>query len=115
MREHCVDTVRELPLPVRQKSICGLLLWPAWSFDLIHKYADIVVASDASQDFGFGVSVCKAPCALVISIGRLSERRGEYVRFTSDRDWTHDRHRIGHPYMLNLQQTDFTDVIRRRA
>ena len=56
-----------------------VLLAPFWQSDLRKPWLPLITGTDASVDFGFGV--CAAPCsaAQARKIGRLSEKRGDYV------------------------------------
>ena len=73
----------------------------------------MITASDASVDFGFGVSVADCTPALARNIGRLSEKRGDYVRLRRDggSDDEAERPRIGRPHQLGLQKSAFRTII----
>jgi hypothetical protein len=52
--------------------------------DLTRPWADIVVASDASPSYGFGVSVAPAAPDTLRSFARTAARKGAYVRLDRD-------------------------------
>lgn len=98
-----------------QELACSLVLAPAWSVDLCRPYADSVGASDAAQDFGFGVSVCSSTPEPARSLISLSEWREDYVRLSRGLDDEAERPRLGAPHKLDLKKSEFKDVISART
>jgi hypothetical protein len=83
-------------------AILGLALF--WSFDLTKPWHDEILASDASPSYGFGVSRLAAPPGVSKRLGRLAERRGDYVALLSDGGVDGDRKsRVGTPHVLPLR------------
>ena len=56
-------------------------LMPLLVADLARDYAPLIAASDAAPEFGFGVSLAPADPDTLFDLGRLAERRGDFVRF----------------------------------
>jgi len=106
----------DLPTAVRRELAVVVGLALEWSFALDTPWAPELVATDASQNFGFGVARRRCSRALARSIGRLSERRGDYVALLPDHaaDIQH-RTRIGNPHLLNLKQRAFTTILSSRS
>jgi len=94
-----------------------LALAPLWEADLTRTWLPQLVASDASTSFGFGA--CAAPCSPDVArrIGRLSEKRGDYVRLRreGDDDDEAERERIGLPHRLHLPKAAFSTILSQRC
>ena len=69
---------------------------------------------DASPSYGFGVSVLRCGREESERVGRLADKRGDYIKLhgTPD-DCFPDR--LGQPHLLNYHKTDFTTVISKQA
>ena len=102
------------------RSVAELLafvtLLPLCEADLQRPWSDLIGATDASVDFGFGA--CVADCSPDRSreLGRLAERRGDYVRLDrllagEDSDDEPERPRIGKPHRLGLPKRAFRTVL----
>ena len=61
------------------------------------------------------MSVCPVTSHIAADIGRLAEKRGDYIRFTRDLNDDQERPRIGRPHTLGLRKSDFTDVLSVKA
>ena len=94
-----------------------LALAPLWEADLTRPWLPQLVASDASTSFGFGA--CAAPCPPDVArrIGRLSEKRGDYIRLAraGDTDDEPERDRIGAPHRLHLPKGAFSTILSQRC
>ena len=116
-----LDTVyefqRRLPThEVQQLDACHLrellvvmLLAPLWEADLTRPWLSELLASDASTSFGFGASALRCSSEVTRSVGRLSEKRGDYIRFARDGgpDDEPERDRIGTPHKLGFAKSAF--------
>ena len=61
-----------------------LMLLPWIEGDLTRPWSELIVASDASPSFGFGVSVAHATPHLPRSFARIAARQGAYARLGRD-------------------------------
>ncbi len=96
----------ELAVPV-----CLLPLLPV---DLSRPWNTRVVASDASTSFGFGVAACDCSEDDVQAVGRLAERRGDYMRFDFEEPLGAKK-RLGRPFIWRLGGKRFATVICKKA
>lgn len=107
---------RPVPDSVRKelRTVCALSM--LWSFDITKGWHNEIIATDASPSFGFGVSRLRCSANLARSVGRLSEKRGDYVTLSVDPDSASAiKDRIGEPHRLPVAQSQFTTVISARA
>ncbi len=106
-------------LPVGTKAELSLFtaLVPLLVAELARDYAPIIAASDAAPEFGFGVSVASADDRTLRDLGRLAERRGDYVRLdrAGDPDAEPEKPRLGTAHRLALRRCDFEAVLSLRA
>ena len=85
-------------------------LVPLLSADLERGFLDLLVASDASTSFGYGVSYAKIGSAAVHKISRFAVQRGDFVTLTGDDNsvtWSHQ----GKAHQLPVSLDDFRDVL----
>ena len=77
---------RSLPKQVQNELLVGLVLMPLLPAALDRPFLSELLACDAAPEFGFGV--CSLPCGpkVVEDVGRLAERRGDYVRLLTEPD-----------------------------
>ena len=68
-----------LPGTVQREMAMVLGLAMQWMFELDKVWSPDILASDASPSFGFGVSRLRRSVHLARSLGRLSEKRGDFV------------------------------------
>jgi hypothetical protein len=109
---------RSLPAEVRGELWLFLALLPWCAGDLTRPWQHHIVASDASPSFGFGVSVTRAPPAVVEEVARTAARPATYVRL--DRDTSlpgeePDHFRLGREVKIPLRKSAFRHVISSRA
>ena len=71
----------------------------------------VVVASDASPAYGFGVCKCDTSVDVVRELGRLSEKRGDYIVLGAPGQIPDAASRIGKPHRIPLSKTRFSTVI----
>ena len=71
---------KPLPEPVLSELIEFLALAPLLPAALDRQVLDTVLACDAAPEFGFGVCALDCGRRVTEEIGRLAERRGDYVR-----------------------------------
>ena len=91
-------------------------LLPLCEADLQRPWSELLGATDASVDFGFGACVTDCTPARSRELGRLAERRGDYVRLDrlaagEDSDDEPERSRIGKPHRLGLPKRAFRTVL----
>ena len=70
--------------------------------------------SDASDAFGFGVAVARAPKTLVREVGRLGQKRDRFVRIRREGDYPDEepeRERSGTPIHVPLAKSAFSTVV----
>lgn len=100
----------ELPVAVLRELAVALGLMPLLSVSLDRQYLGDLLACDAAPEFGFGVSACRCSPDLLKRVGRLAERRGDYVR-VHKAPGADERTRLGNPHRLSLAKEDFRDVV----
>ena len=100
-----------LPQPVLQEIAAALGLLPLLSVSLDKRYYNEILACDAARDFGFGVS--ETPCSegVVANLGRLAERRGDFVRVHKDSSEGPEKSRLGVPHRLGVSKKDFRTIL----
>jgi hypothetical protein len=107
---------RTVPAEVRAELFLCLMLLPLVGADLTREWAPIITASDASTKYGYGACVAKCSTTHARRIGRLAERRGDFVRLDRlghDEDEA-PRDRIGSPHQLGLAKSAFTTVVQAK-
>ena len=103
-----------VPDIVLNEFLATLLLAPLLSAGLDRVPLDMLIATDASPEFGFGVCTCPCSPAVAASVCRMVERRGDFVRLTTCPGDPVELRRTGNPRRLRLKQSDFRTVIRSR-
>ena len=94
------------------------MLLPYIDADLTRPWADIVVASDASPSYGFGVSVAAAPPETLRAFSRTAARRGAFARLVRDGlypDEEPEKPRSGRVCPLPINKAAFATVVSSRA
>ena len=93
----------------------GLL--PLLEGDLWRPWQDCIVATDASEAFGFGVSVAQAPSDLTRRIAHQCAAPSVFVRLDSHGDAADSPERVrwGNPYTVPLSRGCFTTMVSSRA
>ena len=112
------DVGKPLPPEVRSELQLSIALSPFWSADLSRPYLPMISATDASSEFGFGVSVADADEKLVREVSSYAEKRGDYVVLDSGDATTSAKpmkRRLGFPRHLNLNANDFTTILSIKA
>eukprot|EP00439_Symbiodinium_sp_Y106_P032149 s3415_g3.t2 len=104
-----------VPDIVLNEFLATFLLAPLLSAGLDRVPLDMLIATDASPEFGFGVCTCPCSPAVAASVCRMAERRGDFVRLTTCPGDPVELRRTGNPRRLRLKQSDFRTVIRSRA
>ena len=108
---------RVLPPAVRSELLVALLLAPLMEADLTRPWLPLLAATDASDAFGFGACVSPVSPVEARRVGRLGEKRGDFVRLRRDGGPTDEaaRPRLGTPHTLRLAKSDFRTVLSVRA
>ena len=111
------DQLCQLPHVVRHELALFSALAPLITADLARDYVPLVLASDAAPEFGFGLATARASQEELRGLGRLAERRGDYIRFAreGDPDAELEKPRIGVPHRMALRRCDFRHVLSLRA
>ena len=112
---HADSHQKPVPGEVIEELLLGTLLGIFWLTDLRKPTLDLIAASDASTDSGFGASVAKMPADIVRSLGRLAEKQGDYV-FLEGTPLSQLPKRLGQAHCLGLKREDFVHVfsVRKR-
>ena len=109
------DLVQPLGLSVQEELEVSLCLLPLLPASLTRPYSTDLLATDASTDFGFGVCHRRISTDEAQQLGRLSTRRGEYVRLDDEGTVPNPKPRRGTPFYSSLKVRSFSTIICRRA
>ncbi len=111
------DQPCQLPQAVGHELALLSALAPLITADSARDYIPLVLASDAAPEFGFGLATARASQEDLCGLGRLAERRGDYIRFAreGDPDAEQAKPRIGVPHRMTLRRCDFRHVLSLRA
>jgi hypothetical protein len=103
----------EVPAEVKQELLMFSVLSVYCEADLTRPWCGDLVASDASQVFGFGVCVATVGEKRAQEVGRHAERAGAFVRLQGDEPL--EKARTGCPLRLKVSRYDFRTVVSHRA
>lgn len=103
-----------LPLQVQQELAVAFGLLPLLAASLDKPCYPELMACDAAPEFGFGVCAAQCPVSVLQEVGRLAERRGDFVRLHSDNPEA-ELQRLGTPHRLSLPKHSFKSLISKRA
>ena len=103
-----------LPASVLDELFTWLAVAPLLPASLERQYLSDLLACDAAPEFGFGVSALSCGPKQVESIGRLSERRGDYVRLLVDDNDEPEQPRLGTAHRLPVKKSAFRTLISKR-
>ena len=111
------DVARNLPESCMHECLLFTCLLPMLEADLRRDWSTTLLATDASVNFGFGVSAAHISTAEARTIGWLADSTGAYVRL--DRSVPHpddeaERPRKGIAHHLGLSKHSFTSIISSR-
>ena len=101
----------DVPQAALDELALGVIFGVYWRVDLTRDFHPLASASDASTDFGFGVSVCTFLADLLHAVARWSEKQGAYVVLDGDPAEASRVDRMGDCSQLNLRHADFKDVL----
>ena len=109
------NVVQTLPSGVLSEMVTVLMLLPLLPAAMDRGCGNEILATDASPEFGFGVSRanCSRECARHLC--GLAEKRGDYVRLFPAPGDPPVVDRLGIPHNLDLSLHDFTDVLSHKA
>eukprot|EP00439_Symbiodinium_sp_Y106_P070151 s430_g12.t1 len=110
--EHSVE---QLPDNVMNELLVTLLLAPLLAVSLDREPLQMLVATDAAPEYGFGMSTCSCDAKTAMEVCRLAERRGDYVRLAPARGDPTEVARLGSPHRLPQTQLDFKTVMSAKA
>jgi hypothetical protein len=100
-----------VPVAARVELACVIGLSMHWCFDMQKPWLPMVIASDASPAYGFGVCKCDAPVDVVRDLGRCSEKRGDFIILGAPSEIPDAASRIGRPHRIPLSKSRFSTVI----
>eukprot|EP00439_Symbiodinium_sp_Y106_P074706 s3085_g14.t1 len=106
---------QKLPATVKQELAVVFGLLPLLSVGLDKPCYEELLACDAAPEFGFGVSAAACNESTLLSVSRLAERRGDYVRLHQVPGEETEQTRIGTPHRLKVSKKAFRTVVSARA
>ena len=115
VREQPESEKQRVPASVLDELFVSLALAPLLPASLDREFLPEVLACDAAPEFGFGVTLAQCGKHLAEKVGRLSERRGDYVRLEHSAEDPPEVERLGTLYRLPLKKTDFKQLISCKA
>ena len=124
LHEAYADARRDDATPARPRDAClaelllFMMLMPFVDADLTRPWSNIIVASDASPSFGFGVSVAPASADDLRAFSRTAARRGAFARLERDGcylDEEAEKPRKGRACPLPICKAAFATVVSSRA
>ena len=107
-------TRRVIPTSAAAEILLFIGLSPLLEVDLSRDWQEHIVACDASDSFGFGVSVAQCPRDLTRQVGRAGKKRDLHVRTFRDGispDEEPERPRKGEMLRLPLSKNSFSTVV----
>ena len=105
----------EVPEKVRSEFLVALALLPLLPASLDRDFLPELLACDAAADFGFGVCSLNCGRSVTQKVGRLAERRGDFVRLFPDEGDEPEVARLGTPHRLQFSKGDFKTIISSRV
>ena len=72
-------TVVDVPASVITELICGIMLAPYWAFDMTTPHLDLVGATDAAHEFGYGAAIAPLSIEEIRKIARLDTKVWDHV------------------------------------
>ena len=106
---------RPLPCNLQDELLTAIALAPLLPAALDRAYLPELLACDAAPEYGFGVSKLECGQKQVEQVGRLSERRGDYVRLLLGAGDEPELTRCGTPHRLPFKKSAFRTLIRSKA
>jgi len=98
-------------MPLRHRILQELLLFiflaPCLEADLARPWLGEVLATDASSEFGFGLSAMRCSPHMARSIGRLAAQPGTYVVLDNDDGSEVPLPKAGKPHRLGIPMSKF--------
>ena len=91
------------------------MLMPLLPADLERQWLPEIVATDAAPQFGFGVCAYSCTPDEAAQVGRLSDRRGDYVRLFPEDGDEPEVPRQGRALRLSMHKSSFRQVICSKA
>ena len=108
------DQSHPLPTVCFQELLQFLFLSPLLEADLARGWHPEIVATDASQSFGFGLAVLPCDGAFARTIGRLAAEPGVYAELDTS-DPTYSRPRAGIPRRIGVHMGAFSAKLSIKA
>jgi hypothetical protein len=114
-RREPLDKIQELPEGLVSEAATVLALLPLFGTDLEKPFLPMLCACDAAPEYGFGASVRSCTVDEAMAVGRLSEKRGDYIRLNREASDQPQKLRIGKAHKLPYFKSEFKDVLCVRA
>ena len=115
VRDRNDTTRRVVPKAVLRELLSAVMLAVHWRVDLTRPYAPLIAASDASTEFGFGVSVNHCDPAAAQAAAQDVHCRDCFHLLDAGLRGGHYKERRGTPYTLPCSLRDFTHVLSVKA
>ena len=117
MRGQPEHTPVVVPDEVKDELLCFLCIFPLLSADLSREFEPLILTSDASPDFGFGVAVRRlASPAVAEALSRLSIKRGDFLVCEDDAQESANSWQFkGVAHKLPFPQSSFSVVMSVKA
>ena len=104
-----------LPSSVLQELLHFAFILPCLEADLTRPWLPEILASDASPDFGFGLSSYPCPSSFARSVGRLAVQPGAYVEVDLDDNDQVKRPKLGTPVKIGVHIGRFRTKLSLKA
>ncbi|CAE7192607.1 unnamed protein product [Symbiodinium natans] len=115
VREQPESEKRRVPASVLDELFVSLALAPLLPASLDREFLPEVLACDAAPEYGFGVTLVQCGKRMAERVGRLSERRGDYVRLEHSAEDPPEVERLGTLHRMPFKKTDFKQLISCKA
>ena len=100
----------DVPRRVVTELVVGAVLGLYWEVDMCRPFLPLLGATDASLEFGHGAALAELPVEDLLSISRLSDKKGEHVLLSGSELPVEAESRsraLGQRYRLGLALADF--------
>ncbi|CAE7038342.1 PDE9A [Symbiodinium natans] len=111
-----VNTLMQLPTAVLGELACSIVLGIFWRCDLRRPFLQMLGATDASVEYGFGASILKTSEQYVRQVARWAEKQGAFILMDGGCAPAEQLCRSGEAHRLEASLNDFSDVfsVRRK-
>jgi hypothetical protein len=102
---------RQVDEGILQELIVFVAVLPLIHADMGRSFDRLLVATDVAEDFGFGFSLHRCGPDLAAAVGRLAEKRGDFVRLVNEPGCPPPRDRFGQPHDLPVCRDCFRTFV----